>query len=61
MTITLEPDIAERINQKVASGEFASIGDVVNAALCYYLNHDLEDPFPIERMREADSRSEPLK
>jgi Arc/MetJ-type ribon-helix-helix transcriptional regulator len=58
MTITLDPEIAERVNEKIASGEFSSPDDFVTAALCYYLNNDLDDPLPPEQMKNELLRAE---
>jgi putative addiction module CopG family antidote len=61
MTITLDPEIAEHVNQKIVSGEFASADEVVSAALCYYLENESDDPLPLEQLREEIVRTEHSK
>jgi antitoxin ParD1/3/4 len=50
MNITLDPDIQERINEKIRSGEFGSADEVVRQALQCFLDLDAGE---IEETRAA--------
>jgi putative addiction module CopG family antidote len=50
MNITLDPDIQERINEKIRSGEFGSADEVVRQALQCFLGLDAGE---IEETRAA--------
>jgi Arc/MetJ-type ribon-helix-helix transcriptional regulator len=53
MQVTLEPELEQQVQHKIASGEYPSTDALLNAALRRFLSpvHDPDDPLPLEEMR----------
>jgi len=53
MTVTLSPQLEQYVEQKVATGEYSSVSDVLNAALHQLQHGEQQDEDDIEIVKAA--------